>query len=60
MARELTGVSVLLVIRDKVANDMPSLMREFGLTAVGCFPYRLDPLLRSLKEGLIVDSGAGV
>jgi len=57
MARELTGANILLVIRDKVANDMPSLMREFGLAAVG-MPYRLHNLLRSLKEvGLIVDSG---
>jgi hypothetical protein len=60
MARELTGANVLLVIRDKIANDMPSLMREFG-SAVGPVSYYLNNQLDRLKKaGLIVDLGAGV
>lgn len=62
MARELTGANVLLVIRDKIANDLPSLVREFGSAAgYPSFPYYLNNQLDRLKKaGLIVDLGAGV
>src|SRR5262245_25566113 len=61
MARELTGANVLLVIRDKIANDMPSLMREFGFIGSYTPTYYVENHLDRLKElGLIVDLGERV
>jgi len=59
MARELTGANLLLLIRDQIANDIPSLSREYGL--VGSMEsYYIRPRLEQLiQAGLIVDAGGG-
>ncbi len=59
-ARELTGANVLLLVRDHVANDVPSLCKEFGFSEPSMSVYYLTPLLEQLERaGLIVDAGDG-
>ena len=57
MLAGLTGSRVLLMIRDKIANDIPSLCREFGLSDA---PHYIEIQIRSLKRvGLIVETDNG-
>jgi hypothetical protein len=51
--RELTGVNILLLLRDQVANDLESLCREFGFNSP-TYSYYVTHLLKQLDEaGLI-------
>jgi hypothetical protein len=58
MARPLTGANVLLVIRDKKANDIMSLCSEFGVSPTISYDvqYKVNQLI---SAGLIVDVGNG-
>jgi hypothetical protein len=46
MVRELTGANVLLLVRDRIANDIPSLCREFGFRISAS--YYVEEQIRSM------------
>lgn len=57
----LTGANVLLLVRDEIANDVPSLCREFGIDPRGStLCYEVEARVNQLAHaGLIVDIGDG-
>ena len=60
--RSLTGAAVLLLVRDGVATDVPTLSREFGFDASPTAQYAGEYYVRAKLDdlqqlGLIVDTG---
>jgi hypothetical protein len=57
---ELTGATVLLLIREKVATDLPTLCREFGFDPDSHESWYITSHLESLKKvGFIVENSDG-
>jgi hypothetical protein len=58
MFKGLTGAKVLLLVRDGIANDVPSLCREFELESY--YSYYVESHIHQLERaGLIADVGNG-
>lgn len=58
MRLELNGANVLILVRDKIANDLPSLCRQFEMDPHSS--YYVESLVHQLEDaGLIVDIGNG-